>query len=515
MSKTQFISFANMCEIYKTQTNPLKETMKEALWKRADEFATADPLAKDLTVYSAFDVEPLLDLHRITENAIGDEFKSILTDALEIDCCRPFDSDLVKFRQKLSIDMEMRDVFLQGIPKDVSKMYLYHQVCHLMKPKGGLDRILMNEAEHSAHIIAQERNVAYDLSIKLSRQPQFASAKMVQEMSPEEVKLSDEEQKKFVKGLKDKGYLLDNDKVALLMKEVIDNKCDAVTSFVIKDGNLLVELFLGQEDEAKTKIKMHLTETSLNKGRIKEFLESNGCAKIIEKTDKDVLKFLAHLKVRIKNFFDLSLGFRMVYYWIDGISFQSVDSRVPQLSMHFDSLQLPKDASKYSKLLWSYWELSNFLPPKCMELVVKRTQLEFDAAAQFAGCKEALRSFRAKYETKTVHLTGRWRPPGPNDLRNMLIHYLEQKRQKYSCVIKLSPEVWVVEMKDKRDTFGLCKTIRTEHQDPFFNGGLCWVHPVFTESKTDYPKRLPVSDINILKAKTAKQWRLISSLSDN
>ena len=62
--------------------------MKDDLWKRAQEFAVKDPLPQDILLYSAFDVDPLLELYRITNERLQPEFRTICDDLCELELFR-------------------------------------------------------------------------------------------------------------------------------------------------------------------------------------------------------------------------------------------------------------------------------------------------------------------------------------------------------------------------------------------------------------------------------------------
>ena len=72
------VNFNQICEMYGFKPNPLKVVMKDSLWRNPQMYTSHDELNADMIFYSAYDVEPLLDLYNIFEAMIAPDFQPLL-----------------------------------------------------------------------------------------------------------------------------------------------------------------------------------------------------------------------------------------------------------------------------------------------------------------------------------------------------------------------------------------------------------------------------------------------------
>lgn len=133
ITTSQSISFKDICEKYGTLSqNHMKTTMKKALWKRANEFAVADPLPRDLTLYSALDVDPLLELYKATMDLIAPDFIPILNNLNETETLRAFDLSLANLRRNKLKVWEDATVLVKDYPKSHTKLNMYQLLVSLV-----------------------------------------------------------------------------------------------------------------------------------------------------------------------------------------------------------------------------------------------------------------------------------------------------------------------------------------------------------------------------------------------
>ena len=95
------VGFNNICELYGVSENPMKQHIHGYVWVNKENVFLQPknmPLPEDIILYSACDVEPLLDLQQITTSLIEPDFQALLKDLCEDILIRQIDPELHKIR---------------------------------------------------------------------------------------------------------------------------------------------------------------------------------------------------------------------------------------------------------------------------------------------------------------------------------------------------------------------------------------------------------------------------------
>merc|ERR1712241_575972 len=94
------VSFNHICDIYGLPVNPMKKltTKSSMLWLKENIYQHPQ-LSDEMKAYTAFDVETLLDLKKITTFLIQDDFYPLFKHLCENDIIRNIDPNLLKLRK--------------------------------------------------------------------------------------------------------------------------------------------------------------------------------------------------------------------------------------------------------------------------------------------------------------------------------------------------------------------------------------------------------------------------------
>ena len=129
------IGFNSACSAYGLESNPLKQTTHRTIWIKENDFIHKKVLDEDLVYYSAFDVEPLLDLYYITSAMIHPDYEPILQRLCDSEIIRAIDPDAGKFFREEVKAIEQNSVFLEEHNREVNKAYIYEAVRNIEGPK--------------------------------------------------------------------------------------------------------------------------------------------------------------------------------------------------------------------------------------------------------------------------------------------------------------------------------------------------------------------------------------------
>ena len=417
-SRGQLFSFNKMCEHYKVTVNPMKMDMKKSnlLWMRDDVYKQPR-LPDEMVAYAAYDVEPLLDLQRVTSSLIEEDYLPIFRDLCEEDVIRNVDPPLLKHKKADLIEHENNTVFLHNLKsklggKKVNKAEVYE----LLSLHEGMKKVLCSTS--SAHVILPSRQSALLLyqsltekDIKLGNltkqlKEKFghkAKAELVNEAVSSEIMSANIETAQALNRMKSENYIIDNKTINKLSEILLKTKIPVILSFVLRGEELSLELFTGRHPILKFKVSQDTIENGLG-----EILASRNIVKIVPRLDTNVvqqaLRIAASFGFKPISFFDLNAACNAIDYAVMGQSlFAAPSLPIKTLSSRF-GIETPTSMDDY---LYTYLHLVNhLLPQSILDFLSTKTSLEVDLASNISPTKpkEDRRKLRIKYEGQCVHV---------------------------------------------------------------------------------------------------------------
>ena len=370
------ISFNNVCEKFGFESNPLKDKFRDFAWIRNEKrlFNKKD-LEKDLLIYCAFDVYPLLELHEAMDKLIEPDFRPIFQELCENHCLRPFDKDAIKEKQNRYRREMKTDVFLD-CSKSKEKI-IKLEIFELLKEFEDF-KVFISEKNNTAHVLSKDASTANEICKTLDLKfGKLGSTKLLVPLKNEEVDIEDPRQKlhKFVKIIK-------SNKIPILL-HLGDNEIS---------GGLSLEVYFLQDEKLKIDV---LDNESLK--LIMPLITDEQVIKIVPRLSvKPVLDFLKMCNSEEKNMFDLDSAAKICDFLFNGVSPVRSNSQSVKSLCEFYGINYSTWKDEPYDL---FFHIHNILPKEAETFYGQLFE------AVLSNSKTKKKEFVKNYETFTIHLT--------------------------------------------------------------------------------------------------------------
>ena len=418
----QIMGFNRACEIYGLPMNPMKMDMKKSnmLWARSNIYA--EPVLNDeIKAYSAFDVEPLIDLYEITRSMISEDLHPLLKDLCEYDIIRNADPNLLKLKGNQLKEREDRTLFFRKLnskelyPVDgVGKVDVYE----FLSTCEGLKEVYFSG--NTAHVIMPSRQSAILLYQSLTRsniksenmayyafREKFgASAEVIllSDADSAEILSARIETTQSIQRLKEDNYIIDNSVIRNIVDVLLKLKNPVIMEFEMKEGAQSINLFTGKHPVLKFQVNSDTITNGLG-----ELMSSNSIVKVVPRIGVNIvyeaLRLFTKHGFTPVNFFDLCSASNALDYTINGYSIFS--GYFPPIKECVDRLGIDCP-TKMEDYFYTYYQLvNNLLPSMVMKLLHEKFALDTEIGSNVSipDAKERKKQLKLKYETFSAHIS--------------------------------------------------------------------------------------------------------------
>ena len=419
LNKGNHISFNKICDLYGLLVNPMKTDMKKSnlLWKRENIYQQTK-LSNEVIAYSAFDVEPLLELQKITHSLIENDFQHIFKELCEDDVIRNVDPELLKLRSKRLKEKDECDIFIDGLidktqdnEKGVGKTEIYETLAS----HSGLKEIYFSGC--SAHVIMPNRQSAILLYQDLTENKtpgglahEFykkfgpkARVNLVSNADSSEIVNVNLDNTENLQRLKDDNYVTDSLVIRNVMDILLKVNGPVILDFTVNNEGICLELYVGMHPV----IKLLVTPISVENG-IGDLMSSNDIVKIVPRLDSDnvhqALKIVLANGYEPSNFFDLNAANKAIDYAVIGQSFFKANSMPVKTYAARFGVNTP---TKFDDYMYTYLHLVNQLPSSILNFLSEKAGIDIDIGTNSGvpEAKEKKRKLRLKHDSFCVHIT--------------------------------------------------------------------------------------------------------------
>ena len=420
--KGQNIGFNRACEIYGLPMNPMKMDMKKSnmLWARNNIYQ--EPVLNDeIKAYSAFDVEPLIDLYEITNSMISEDFHPLLKDLCEYDIIRNVDPNLLKLKGNHLKEREDRTLFFRKLnPKEVYPddgvgkvdMYEFLSTCE------GLKEVYFSG--NTAHVIMPSRQSAVLLYQSLTKSDMKNENKayyafrekfgagaevfLLSDADSAEILSASIETRQSMQRLKEDNYIIDNSVIRNIVNVLLRLENPVILEFEMKEGAQSINLFTGKHPVLKFQVNSDTIKNGLG-----DLMSSNTIVKVVPRIGVNIvyeaLRLFTKHGFTPVNFFDLSSASNALDYTINGYSIFGVYYPPVKKCAARLGIDCPTKMEDY---FYTYYQLvDNLLPSTVMKLLHEKFALDTEIGSNVSilNAKERKRKLKLKYETFSAHIS--------------------------------------------------------------------------------------------------------------
>jgi len=432
---TPLIGFNDLCTFCGLEQNPLKKKTKDLLWKLLGfhrVLEDSSDLTAEFILYSAWDVEPLHQIHQTLHARIDPDYRHLVQQVSDFDLIRPIDPNLVKKKRENLKNVENCGIFLSNLDSSVKKPDIYEFIA----TEPGHKHVYFSDTYNSANVILDSRQDALNL-YKLYQGKKFprklgsrAKINLIADAHPEEVGEAIVEADKEAD--RSDSWVTSPKQCADIVGIIIDAKAPLVIDFHKMPTSLVIEMFVG----VMPCIKIAVTTELVTEGRLGELLSCADVPKIMGRLDTDsvhvMLKQLAANGIHMQNVFEIDSGWKALDYLHHGQSFFKMGPR--NIQSVCATLGIERDTSGLvSKLDWymlCYTQLMMLIPDSFKKVLSERAMVELSIGSgqDFASKKDKRRQLKEKIDANCVHfrISGKYKDEMIS-LKTYILNYLVMK----------------------------------------------------------------------------------------
>lgn len=425
-----------LCTYCGLEQNPWKDAFKDTLWKLIvykNVLMKKGPLPKEVILYCAWDVEPLLNIHESLGCLIDPDFAPFVGLLSEIELIRCIDKELARRKRTSWKNLELASLFLSDLPHTANKADLYQ----LVAAQGGQKQVFFSYLTNSALVVLDSPEDALNFRQTAAHAVRevlgpATNMKLVAETVKELENDPPEEGTSVVEGGGGEGGCITKPEPCReLVRCLLSAEVPVVVDFHhFKQDVSTVELYVG----TASPISLLVTSDTIQEGELGLFFSSRKIPKVVFRTDTSstyaVLKRLAAAgEPPPQNLFDLSVAFRLLDYIQHG---QSVfKSQSPSMQIMWEGLRLPGSSSEMAagrleRYYRCYLALRHLLPPVALDFLTAKTAIDLRVGSGTTNMnqeKQKRKELRTAWELNVVHI--RLPRPVTADTRKQLTAALE------------------------------------------------------------------------------------------
>lgn len=461
------LSFNRICSENGLGSNPLKYFMTDVLWRDSSVYLQ-DILDEELVLYSACDVDPLLDLFHIYESQIDPDFLPMFQFMCENEMLRATDNDLYRSRRSMAVKSNQSNIFIQNIGSKWTKKRIYNYLGDIK----GLKTVLFSETNHTAHILTEDRKSAlFLLKTLLSRaqeQSDDFKVSLVIPPTPKEIHVNQLECYRDRPLVDCSNGTQDTEKLANLVDMIIQTGCPIAMDTSLKreeNNNLLsLELFVGQSPT----LKVSLTDETTQDGKLAELLASDRVVKIVSRFNVSsvhevVRKCFRKSGLIPRNFFELTSGYRGVQMCRNAKSiFQCPDPTIKDLLADFGL----SHQNKLEDFVLLYFHFKNILPDPILDFLHAKSVVDIDIGAKRNLVQaKATRTLLKNKEKRLIHVRSKNVFSSIHEFQTNLRELIQDELEGMAVIYCFTGRTALVEVKEESIITPVMSTLVKNHED--------------------------------------------------